>query len=466
MRAQAPITKIFWFSLLLLFSGLRPVVAQTPVIIGKDNWLFFRPEMIQPADEVAINTSLDLVERFNKVLSANGTALAYAVVPLKMRIYADFLPERTKLTPYMVASYGRVTRVLKAKGVNVVDVNNALMKSKIRTSSTPIFFKGDTQMSQLGGMVVAEAIRDEILLNPRLKSAYDATPEEKYTMEFQKQLYTLKEGDLRSRLPANHPKYPPEQTLLFDIKRTNKVAMGSLNGSAMPEVVLVGSGYSQEWTLFSQALQYALQRDVLPFAVSGEKSPWVSLIETYVASDNFQNRPPKLLIWETPERELAAPPNYEYREQRYRSDNTEWLLRVSAWVQRVCKASAVSATIAEVSLASKTQNRVGDAISVAATAEADFVEVRLSQPITKQQYVSARLTTKGSKLVVIDASGPDVATRRFTLTVVGDELEHNFKVPLPSLGAGYTMLRLFPGQTDKFSIKQLAVCEQPSDLLL
>ncbi|MEI8400542.1 MAG: hypothetical protein WCG12_07020, partial [Alcaligenaceae bacterium] len=96
----------------------------------------------------------------------------------------------------------------------------------------------------------------------------------------------------------------------------------------------------------------------------------------------------------------------------------------------------------------------------------EFVEVLLSKPMTKQLYVSARLITEGSRLVNVEASGPGVATRRFTLTVLGDEFEHNFKMPLPSPGAGYTKFRLFPGQTDKFSMKQLAVCEQPSDLLL
>lgn len=466
MHARVIALKIFLFSLWLLLGLLRPALAQSPVIIGKDQWLFYRPEMIQPADEAAINTSLDLVQRFNKILSTNGTALVYAVIPIKMRIYADFLPEQAKLTPYMAANYERVTKVLKTKGVNVVDVNTAMMKSPIRTSISPIFLKGDTHWSQLGGMVVAEAIRDEILLNPVLKKVYDTTPAEKYTMEFRKKLYTLKGGDLRNGLPADYPKHPPEQTLLFDVKQPKKAATGLLDDTAVPEVVLVGSSYSQEWTLFSQALKFALQRDVLSFAVTADKSPWVGLLETYVASDNFQTQPPKLLIWETPERELAAPPNYTYREQRYKSDNTEWLLRVSAWVQRVCKASAVSTTIAKVGLASRAQNLAADAIAVAATAEVDFVEVRLSKPITKQQYVSARLTTEGSKLVSVEASGPGVATRRFTLAVVGDELEHNFKMPLPSPGSGYTTFRLFPGQTDKFSMKQLEVCEQPSDLLL
>ena len=465
MHVQVIAIKIFLLSL-WLFGLLSPAMAQSPVIIGKDQWLFYRPEMIQPADEAAINTSLDLVQRFNKILAANGTTLAYAVIPIKMRIYADFLPEQAKLSPYMAANYERVIKVLKAKGVNAVDVNTAMMKSPIRTSISPIFLKGDTHWSQLGGMVVAEAIKDEILVNPLLKKAYDTTPEEKYTMKFRKKLYTLKGGDLRNGLPADYPKHPPEQTLLFDIKQAKKAATGLLDDTAVPEVVLVGSSYSQEWTLFSQALKFALQRDVLAFAVTADKSPWVGLLETYVASDNFQNQPPKLLIWETPERELAAPPNYAYREQRYKSDNTEWLLRVSAWVQRTCKASTVSATIAKLGLADKAQSLTDDAIAVAATAETDFVEVRLSKPMTKQHYVSARLLTEGSKLVNVEASGPGLATRRFTLTVVGDELEHNFKMPLPSIGAGYTKLRLFPGQTDNFNMKQLVVCEQPADLLL
>jgi len=464
MRVQPPNMKIFLLSLLLLLGDWQPAVAQPQVIIGKNDWLFYRPEMIQPADEAAINTSLDLVQRFNKILAANGTTLVYAVVPIKMRIYADFLPEQAKLSPYMTANYERILKALKGKGVNAVDVNTAMMKSPIRTSVSPIFLKGDTHWSQIGAMVAAEAIKDEILVNPVLKKVYDATPEEKYTMEFRKKLYTLQAGDLRKGLPADHPKYPPEQTLLFDIKQGKKAATGLLDDTAVPEIALVGSSYSIQWTLFSQALQYALQRNVFAYAVTADKSPWVGLLETYVSGDNFQNQPPKLLIWETPERELAAPPNYAYREQRYKSDNTEWLLRISAWVQRTCKASTVSTTIAKRGLADKAQSLTDDAMTVAATAETDFVEVLLSKPITKQHYVSMRLLTEGSKLVSVEASGPGVVTRRFTLSVVGDELAHNFRMPLPSLGAGYTKFRLFPGQTDKFNMQQLAVCEQPADL--
>lgn len=98
MRARVPLTKILTFSLLLLLGDLRSAVAQDSVIIGKDYFLFHRPEIIQSADEAGINTSLDLIQRFSKVLSANGIALAYAVVPLKMRIYADFLPGQASLT--------------------------------------------------------------------------------------------------------------------------------------------------------------------------------------------------------------------------------------------------------------------------------------------------------------------------------------------------------------------------------
>jgi len=126
----------------------------------------------------------------------------------------------------------------------------------------------------------------------------------------------------------------------------------------------------------------------------------------------------------------------------------------------------VSTTIGKLGLADKAQSLTDDAIAVAATTETDFVEVLLSKPITKQHYVSARLLTEGSKLASVEASGQGVATRRFTLAVVGDELEHNFRIPLPSLGGGYTKFRLFPGQTDKLNMKQLAVCEQPADLLI
>ena len=66
-------------------------------IIGKNDWLFYRYELTQAADAAGTNQSIDLTRRFGKVLAANGIELALTLVPLKMRIYSEHLPDDFKI---------------------------------------------------------------------------------------------------------------------------------------------------------------------------------------------------------------------------------------------------------------------------------------------------------------------------------------------------------------------------------
>ena len=71
----------------------------------------------------------------------------------------------------------------------------------------------------------------------------------------------------------------------------------------------------------------------------------------------------------------------------------------------------------------------------------------------------------GSKSMRLEASGPGVANRRFTMTVPGDDTAHALKAPLPSSGAGFTKVRVFPVKTNAFVFERLQLCQQPEDIL-
>ena len=146
-------------------------------------------------------------------------------------------------------------------------------------------------------------------------------------------------------------------------------------------------------------------------------------------------------------------------------DNTEWLLRASAWVQATCKPSTVGAKMAGVGLAANAANLKSGGLASGATGDGDFVEINFDKPIEKLDYLMARATTAGSKTVTLEASGPGVATRRFMVTMAGDDAAHAFKTPLPSNGGGYAKVRIFPGKTNAFALQDLKICRQPDDLL-
>lgn len=444
--------------------GMSAAAAEeSPSIIGSNEWLFYRYEMTDANDTQATNASLQLIERLHQVLARNGVTLAVAMVPLKMRIYSDQLPASVKINPFMANNYARMASILQTAQVPQFDLNTAFMNSSKRAGETPLFIRLDTHWSPSGAMQAAEAIKAGIDADPALKNVLAGTPETKYTMAWDKRKVNSKSRDLVEQLPKGSAPFGGEQLQAFRVTKDPASGGGLLGDSAGGGVTLMGSSYSNDWTGFPDALRYNLQRDVLRVSVGADQGSWMGM-ESYLRDDAFQTRKPKLIIWEMPERDMRAPPNYKYRDARYISDNSEWLLRAAALTQGSCKPSGLTAKLEAGGLAAG-KAVTGTDFSTEATAEADFIELSFDKPLEKLDYLSARVTSAGSKTVSVEGSGPGVATRRFAMQVAGDEAAHNFKAALPSNGKGYTKLRIFPGKSRSFAMKELQVCRQPDDLL-
>lgn len=448
------------------FAGVTVVHAADPApgIVGKNEWLFYRYELSDASDQAKAGESLALIQRFNKVLSANGISLAVVMVPLKMRVYAEHLPDEVKINEFLGSNYDRMSKGLQTAGVHVVDLNTAFLNSPKRSGDTPLFFRLDTHWTPTGAMVAAETIKASIEINPAMKMALAATSEEGYKIVYGKRSRPSKGRDLVEQLPPNSPTFAPEQVMQINVNRSQAPKEDLLGNRTPAGLTLVGSSYSSEWTGFSNALRYALQRDVLSVSVGADQGSWVGM-ESYLRDDSFQAKAPKMLLWEMPERDMRAPPDYKFREARYVSNNTEWLLRASAWVQASCKPSSVTAKLAALGLAANAVNVKGSDVATGPTGDNDFVEFGFDKPMGQLDYLAARAITAGSKTITLEGSGPGVTTRRFTVSVAGDDAAHALKSPLPSNGNGFTKVRIFPGKTSGFSIQGLQVCRQPEDLL-
>lgn len=457
-----------WLHGLMLAGSLGMTAAHAaepiPGIVGKDEWLFYRYEISDAVDIPTIDTSIDLIQRFNKVLAANGITMAVTMVPLKMRVYAEHLPDDIKINDTMRGNYERIAKQMRSAGLHVIDLNTAFMTSPKRSGPAPLFFRLDTHWAPAGSLLAGETIKTEIDANPELKKVFDATPPEAFKLVMGKRKLNSKSRDLVEQLPKPPAVYAPEQINSFDVSRVTPPKEDLLGATAVPAVTLVGSSYSNTWTGFPDAVRHALQRDILSISVGADQGSWVGM-ESYLRDDAFQTKPPKLMIWEMPERDMRAPPSYKFRDPRYLTDNTEWLLRASAWVQASCKPAAIGARPSAAGLGANAANIKGNDIATGATGDADFVEINFDKPIGKLDYLSARAITAGSKTLTLEASGPGVATRRFTVTMAGDDAAHALRAPLPSNGAGYAKVKIFPGKANSFALKDLQVCRQPEDLL-
>jgi alginate O-acetyltransferase complex protein AlgJ len=105
-----------------------------------------------------------------------------------------------------------------------------------------------------------------------------------------------------------------------------------LSNTENTSITAIGSSYTNKNTGYPDALRYALQRNLLDISIPVDQGPWVGM-EAYLRDDSFKTNPPKLIIWEIPERELRSPPNYKFRDARYVIENDEWLSRITNLLQ-------------------------------------------------------------------------------------------------------------------------------------
>ena len=458
---KSRLARLFTLAVCLAVTGVTNVWAadDAPGIAGKDDWLFYSYELSGPADLHTTEQSINLVAKFNRVLARNGVTMAFTMVPLKARIYAEHLPDQITLTPYLSGNYERMSKALRDQQVAMLDLNSAFLEAVAKNPEDPLYFRLDTHWAPSGAMLAAETLRAGMSQYPSLQKALSATPVSEYDMEWSKRKVRTHSRDLVEQLPAGAQSYSPEITRLFNVKRSKKSNTELLGEAEDPKVTLLGSSYSMKWTGFADALRYTLQRDILDVAVGADRGSWVGM-ESYLRDDAFQTQRPKLMIWEMPERDMRAPPDYRFRDARYFSDNTEWLLRAAAWVEKDCRPAVTKASFTIGGLV----KQASASLDSVATTDQDFVDLTFDQPLQQLDYISMNISNAGSKSMRIEAN-VEGKNRKFEFALAGDGDAHAFKTPLPSAKGGYTSARIYPGINSAFSLRDLKVCRQQEDLL-
>lgn len=304
----------------------------TPVLFGKDNWLFTPYEFATSADAQDTMASIQMFQKINKLFEDKGITLALVIVPSKIRIHADKLPDNKPLDSYTSEKYGKAVSALRERGVRVVNLNDAFLASPHRNSDTPLFLQLDTHWSPAGALLAAETIRKEIDADPVLKATYSKTAEEKYSLVMNAKKSNTRARDLVRLLPAGAPSFAPEQVLPFKVSRVRESQSGLLGADDNVEITVIGSSYTNKNTLYPDGLRYTLQRNLLDLSIPVDQGPWVGM-EAYLKDESFKSKKPKLIIWEIPERELRSPPNNSARDPRYIINNDQWISRVTALLQ-------------------------------------------------------------------------------------------------------------------------------------
>lgn len=325
------INKLFCASALGGVFGRAAAQAQSsPVVIGKNNdWLFSRYEFAQQSDATDTSTSVSLLTQINQAFESRGIALVIAIVPSKIRIHQDQLPADRPLDAYTNEKYDSIVQRLESGGVNVANLNKAFLASPHRGGDTPLFLRLDTHWSHTGAMLAAETIKAKVEATPKLKAALGAAPPVKFELNWSDKKVNQRARDLVRLLPPESANFPPEQAATFKVARAQESGAGLLGNGENVGIMVMGSSYTNKNTGYPDAIRFVLQRELLDISLPVDFGPWYGM-EQYLKDDAFKTKPPKLVIWEIPEREFRSPPNEKFRDPRYQSDNAAWLQRVVA----------------------------------------------------------------------------------------------------------------------------------------
>ncbi|WP_376091483.1 cell division protein FtsQ [Roseomonas sp. CCTCC AB2023176] len=271
------------------------------VRVGCDDTLFLTEELRPwPEAQAAMAERAAGLRRVQAALAARGIPVVIAIVPDKARV----MENRLCGAPWSAQSRARHDAwlaAMRSAGVtDVVPLLPALTAQAARPGGA--YYRTDTHWNQDGARAAAQAIAAAIANRELARNeAYrtDLAPEE-----------ANGPGDLLRLMSldrvGNALRPDPDR----ERKARTEAPEGEGGGGSLldevptAEVALIGSSYSVNAN-FHGFLQEALRGSIYNAAEAG--GGFAGAAATYLAGENFRETPPKLIIWEIPERVIAQP---------------------------------------------------------------------------------------------------------------------------------------------------------------
>jgi alginate O-acetyltransferase complex protein AlgJ len=261
------------------------------VVVGREGWLFLADELRYHAEaDREARIKLDALGEANRALAKRGITLVVALVPDKARVNAGHLPQRA-IPRYNAARYANAVEGLRARSVPVVDLIGPL-------GGPSTYYRTDTHWNQKGARIAAQAIAAAAQANGIARGGSRFRESAGAEIE--------RPGDLIHLMGLDHaPRVlqPPADreapVAIEEVADAN--AGGGLFGEASIEAVLLGTSYSRRAS-FHGFLQEALGMRVLDASRDG--AGFAQSAATYFANAAFRESPPRVIVWEIPERVL------------------------------------------------------------------------------------------------------------------------------------------------------------------
>jgi len=272
-------------------------VGKKGVVVGADDWFFTNEEFLpQTNDPDRIARSVEEIVRVRDRLAAHGTELLLVALPHKSDIYAENLSGVfDKQAGH--DQYRSFVQLVTQAGINTVDSRPLLEEGK---SEARVFFKTDTHWTPFGANLVAEKIAEAA----GSLTSWENTPyrlAEAGNVSFWGDLVSFVTDEDYGSLAG----LDQEEAHLWQASAEETGGVADLFGAETEfPVVLVGSSYSANtnWS-FAEFLKAHMSVDVLNVAEEGQ-GPGTPMFN-YLDSTEYEDQPPRLVIWEFPTRYIA-----------------------------------------------------------------------------------------------------------------------------------------------------------------
>lgn len=267
-----------------------------PVRVGCDGWLFLTEEL-RPFDgaEAAIAERAAVLGRVQRALAERNITLVVAVVPDKARVYSSQLCG----APWSAQSQGRLAAILaafRANGVEALDLQPVLAGVAARE---PSHWRTDTHWNQQGAAAAAAAIAARASAASIERREGIRTTLAAQESEAPADLLRLMGLDI-----VPDPWRPRRDRQNLATTTLPESGGGLLDDEAVPQVALLGSSYSANAN-FHGALQQALSAPVTVVAQQG--GGFHGAAATFFGGATWRETPPRLIVWEFPERVVHQP---------------------------------------------------------------------------------------------------------------------------------------------------------------
>lgn len=262
---------------------------------GRGDWLFRSQSELNTEFPINDQVLADLA-RMVKAFKAHGTEVLMLDFPPRGVLHADqLLPgDRARFNDKLaLANYRAALQRFRTAGFIVPDYG--LLAE--RGDGTEYFFHRDGHWTPDGARRTAELIASTLKGTPLLagltKRAY-------VTTRIGRNRHPGVMSIVAQQICGGH--YPSEVVLGY---KTDATETDLFADEPVPEIALVGTSFSATPTYhFAGFLKQNLQTDVLNVSLSGGN--FDGALTQYLLSEDFQKRPPKLVIWEFGHPQIAA----------------------------------------------------------------------------------------------------------------------------------------------------------------